>query len=429
MRGDARFWLAAASLSLGLWAAVAMPAVAERITEIRFVGNEVTRPETLLQEMTVEVGDPADRREIERSRQAIMDLGLYKRVDATLLPAPDGKILQIAIEEKRYFLPIPRLNRNADGDISYGAQLRFDNIFGLNQQFKLTYQQTKAQDSASDTVDEIEAGYAYPRVRGSPYNLNIDARHREQTVEATVEGYPGQYYDLTSQSLVITGSRFLRKRGPSQGYRVSAGVGYAYDQYSIPPTMPRVHDSMDRFYWHGGFGFSDVHDYLYSREGIAYGYSLEFSMQELSGHDNYSRHVFSFQRYDPVSDKPHRNVDWQLQFGISEGIGDQRVFLLGSSSTLRGYPRDSIYGQAFVLANVEVLTPLFNRNQARGLAFLDIGNAYDRHAIDLTDLKHAVGLGLRYNIESFVKIQLRLDAGYAVDTGDYKIYAGTKDTF
>lgn len=428
MRGAARCWLAAASLCVNVWVAPVAGA-AERITEIRFVGNKVTRPETLLQEMTVEVGDPADRREVERSRQAIMDLGLYKRVDATLLDAPDGKILQIAVDEKRYLLPIPRLNRNADGDISYGAQLRFDNLFGLNQQFKLTYEQTKVQDGTSDTVDEIEAGYAYPRVRGSPYNLNIDTRYSERTVEATVEGYPGEFYDLTTESLVITGSRFLRKRGPSRGYTVSAGVGYVHDQFQLPATLPPIRADQERFYWHGGFGFADVRDYLYSREGVSYGYSLEFGLEELGGSDDYSRHVFSFRRYDPISDKPHRNIDWQVQFGISEGVEDERVFMLGSSSTLRGYPRDSVYGQAFLLANVEYLRPLFDRNQVRGLVFLDVGNGYDRHAIDLTDLKHAVGLGLRYSIESFVKIQLRLDAGYAVETGDYKIYAGTKDTF
>lgn len=427
MRGDARFWLAAASLCLNLWAAAVV--AAERITEIRFIGNKVTRPETFLQEMTVEVGDPADGVEIERSRQAIMDLGLYKRVDATLLPAPDGKILQIAVEEKRYFLPIPRLNRNADGDISYGAQLRLDNLFGLNQQFKLTYEQTKVQDGTSDTVNEIAATYAYPRVRRTPYNVSVDARYSERAVEAIAEGYPGEFYDLTSQGVVITGSRFLRRRGPSRGYSVSAGVGYAYDKYRLPASLPPVRSDQERFYWHGGIGFADVRDYLYSREGVSYGYSLEFALEALGGNDDYSRHVFNFRRYDPISDKPHRNIDWQVQFGISEGVEEQRVFLLGSSSTLRGYPRDSIYGQAFLLANVEYLHPLFDRNELRGLAFIDVGNAYDRHAIDLTDMKHAVGVGLRYSIESFVKIQLRLDAGYAVDTGDYKIYAGTKDTF
>lgn len=427
MRGDARFWLAAASLCLNLWAAAVV--AAERITEIRFIGNKVTRPETFLQEMTVEVGDPIDPAVIERSRQAIMDLGLYKRVDATLVPAPDGKILQIAVEEKRYFLPIPRLNRNADGDISYGAQLRLDNLYGLNQQFKLTYEQTQARGTATQSVNSIGADYAYPRVRGSPYNVTINGRYAQQTVEAVAEGYPGEFYDLTTENLVFTGSRFLRNRGPSRGYSVSAGVGYLGNRYSLPATMPRTRGDVERVYWHGGFGFADVRDYLYSREGTSYGYSLEFAMEPLGGDENYSRHVFNFRRYDPISDKPHRNIDWQVQFGISEGIGYERVFLLGGASTLRGYPRDYVYGQAFFLANVEYLRPLFDRNELRGLVFIDVGNAYDRHAIDLTDLKHAVGLGLRYSIQSFVKIQLRLDAGYAVETGGYKIYVGTKDTF
>ena len=50
------------------------------IKEIRFEGNKRTRPSVMLQEMRVQVGDVADPRQIERSRQAIQDLSLFKSV-------------------------------------------------------------------------------------------------------------------------------------------------------------------------------------------------------------------------------------------------------------------------------------------------------------------------------------------------------------
>ncbi len=121
-------------LCLLVWMASAWAAEAPAtISEIRFVGNKTTKPEILLQEMLVRVGDPADPVRIEQSRQAIMDLGLFKSVRADLLAAPAGPVLQIRVKEKYYYLVIPKLNRSEDG-VGLGAQLRLDNIAGLNQQ-------------------------------------------------------------------------------------------------------------------------------------------------------------------------------------------------------------------------------------------------------------------------------------------------------
>jgi len=117
---------------LGFMAPTWAADTAETISEIRFLGNDTTRPEIMLQEMLVRVGEPVDPARIEQSRQAIMDLELFKSVKAELLAAPPGPVLQITVDEKIYFLPIPKLNRSDDG-VGYGAQLRFDNLAGLNQ--------------------------------------------------------------------------------------------------------------------------------------------------------------------------------------------------------------------------------------------------------------------------------------------------------
>jgi len=39
------------------------------------------------------------------------------------------------------------------------------------------------------------------------------------------------------------------------------------------------------------------------------------------------------------------------------------------------------------------------------------------------------GIGLRLRLKSFVKIDLRVDVAYAYDTGEYKVFAGTKEIF
>ena len=60
------------------------------VREIVYEGNEHTRDETMAREIKIAVGDPADPRQIEASRQAILDLGLFKGVRVREEPLPDG---------------------------------------------------------------------------------------------------------------------------------------------------------------------------------------------------------------------------------------------------------------------------------------------------------------------------------------------------
>jgi len=85
----------------GLPAIAASPNV---IAHIEFSGNRVTQPQIMLQEMLVKEGDVADPALIERSRQAIMDLGLFVSVHAAVEPGADGLVLRIIVKEKYYIL-------------------------------------------------------------------------------------------------------------------------------------------------------------------------------------------------------------------------------------------------------------------------------------------------------------------------------------
>ena len=79
--------------------------------------------------------------------------------------------------------------------------------------------------------------------------------------------------------------------------------------------------------------------------------------------------------------------------------------------------------------NVQYLRPFFDYYPLRG-AFLDVGNSYpSNEEISLGDLKWSVGIGFRLRLKSFVKIDLRVDAAYAYDTGEYKLFAGTREVF
>ncbi|MCK7497331.1 MAG: hypothetical protein MZW92_45895 [Comamonadaceae bacterium] len=102
----ARPWRALALLALAVLSAAApaadddaagpegVPAVAaagDVVTEIRFVGNRVTREHIMRQEMVIAEGDVVDPLLIERSRQAIMDLGPVHHGARRARAAPGGR--------------------------------------------------------------------------------------------------------------------------------------------------------------------------------------------------------------------------------------------------------------------------------------------------------------------------------------------------
>ena len=401
------------------------------ITEIRFVGNRHTRAQTMLQEMVVAPGDPVNTNRIERSRQAIMDLGLFQSVESRLIPAPPGgKILEIELKEKHYTLVLPILNRNADGDITWGGQVIMDNVAGRNQSLRLRYKDKDQSEGDIDREQSFSFEFEYPRIGGGPYSARIALEHENADLDAEERGMSGRY-EKTAEAAELTVSRWYRKAGPSKGWQINAGVLYNDLQYDFLSGTPGLFGSGTVIALHGGVNYRHVHDYLYSREGTEYGYGLQMAMPELGSDISYTKHQLYYRRYHLLGHRPHTNADVQVRFGTaSTSLFGDEFFSLGGASNLRGYDRDDIEGDAFFNVNLEYLTPVFGHRAVRAVAFVDLGNAYDSFSdVDLLDLNTSVGLGLRWAIKSFVNLTLRLDAAYAVDAEQGKILAGTGTTF
>ena len=148
-------WMALAAALSG--AASATPPVGE----IRFEGNHVTREEVFLREMALRPGDPADPGRIEESRQAIQDLGLFREVEIIALPADGAVDLLVRVREKRYVLPLPRIDASSDEDYSYGAQLRWNNVLGRNHTLNLHAETgLYPNDRLREREDSARIGYA-----------------------------------------------------------------------------------------------------------------------------------------------------------------------------------------------------------------------------------------------------------------------------
>ena len=97
---------------------------------------------------------------------------------------------------------------------------------------------------------------------------------------------------------------------------------------------------------------------------------------------------------------------------------------------MRGYENGSISGNAFTQANIEYLHQISGYKQLRAVLFADIGNAYPGPLeIDLTEQKVGVGVGLRWRVQTFVDLTLRVDVAYGLEEGTQKNYLTTSVPF
>ena len=423
-------------------AAGASPAIAappSAIARIEFTGNRVTQPRILRQEMLVKEGDIADPVLIERSRQAIMDLGLFKSVRVSLEPLDAGVLLRIAVKEKHYILPTPKLNRDDDNNFSLGAELKMDNLAGLNQEIRLRYETDDAKSLSPDQkINTYSASYNYPRVFGSAWLFNTEVNK----VNSPAEVVAGSAFDPLTDSLYKTGawsvsvqaSRWLNPLGQSRGWQLGSGLVWrrnVYDYVNGVPA-PQFQDAQAV-----GVSLSvqylDVHDFLFSRSGEEYGYNGEFGSRTLGSETRYTRHGFFYRKFLLLNGRPHENIDLQARLGLSSGeifAGSGAAYSLGGSRSLRGVDTGTYSGDAFVLFNAQYLRPFFGYYPLRGVLFLDVGNVYPSNSkIRLDEIEWDVGIGLRFRLKSFVKIDLRVDAAYSFDTGNWNYKIGTKEIF
>jgi outer membrane protein assembly factor BamA len=384
--------------------------------------------------MLVREGDIADPARIEQSRQAIMDLGLFISVRAAVESQADGNVLHIYVKEKYYILPVPKLNRNEDNNFSLGAEISLDNIAGLNQQLKIKYETDEATGLSGGQINTQSLSYHYPRVLGSAYLFRTDVSQQRSPAEVVTDNVLTSLYETESWMASLQVSRWLNYIGPSRGWQVGAGMVWrrnTYD-YMSGTTTDSFQDAQAVGLTLQG-QYIDVRDFLYSREGLEYGYNGEFGAPVLGSDTRYTRHELFYRKYILLDGRPHENIDLQARLALSSGDifpGDTNAYSVGGSRSLRGYDSGRFPGNALVLFNVQYLRPFFGYYPLRGALFLDVGNAYpSNEEINLGDLKWSVGVGLRLRLKSFVKIDLRVDAACAYDTGECRYFAGTRDVF
>jgi len=400
------------------------------INEIRYEGNKVTRDSVFDREIYIRPGEKFNEALIEKSRQAIMDIGLYKSVryylEENYTQGNAGKEIYkvnivFIVKEKYYNLVLPRL-KVEDDEIFYGLQYKGDNLFGLNHRARILALDLGSTNGVNESRYSFR--YFYPNVNNSFYNLDF-ALQTENKVDES-EGI----IDRQDDSYRVGVTRWLNERGRNRGWFTGGAVTYqtrVNDDLIVNENL----ESIDAIILGAEVGYRDLNDFEYNRGGKSYGYKLDWSGDSIGSEAQFTRHQFYYLSYYRFENRPSTNVNVQMKFGHSnDKILGEYAFSLGSSNDLRGYEKSRFKGNTLFVTNIEYMFPHYKYPLLRYVAFVDAGSTYDQ----LNDVMHeplnvGAGLGLRWKIKSLVKIDLRMDVGYGFTDEDYKFSFGTRHTF
>jgi len=399
------------------------------INEIRYEGNNVTQVSLLNREIYIKKGDVLDNILVEKSRQAIMDLGLFKTAafyleeNGTNNESSDDSLVDVVfvVEEKYYMLVLPRLTIE-DNEVYYGIQLRWDNVGGVNHSMRVLFQDRGVTQGVNERRNRFS--YSYPNVNGSVYNVGMSIQENNWIDET--EGVINRQDEMYSLDI----SRWLNSKGRNRGWFMGGRVLYQHRDNDVI-VGAELSDEFDAIVLGVESGYVSVSDYEYNRGGKAYGYKLDFSHESIGSDVFFVKHYLYYRSYYRFNRFPLSNLNVQSIIGHSNNdILGEPAFTLDSRGDLRGYEDDRFSGNTMLLTNIEYMFPHDGYPIIRYVGFVDIGNAYNR----LSDVFHkplhlGVGFGLRWKIRAFVNLDLRVDFGYAVTDSDYKFSFGSRNAF
>lgn len=405
-------------LAFGSAVAAAPAAMLLPIREIRFEGNRVTRDRVLLRELVVAVGDPADPARIERSRQAIQDLTLFLSVTVTVEQRPQdgGVVVLFTVRERWFVYPYPLVDVNADGDLALGAQLRGNNLFGLNHTLRITaVRRTYDGDSRPDQIS-LTASYLAPLLVDTRWSAALAGGYLDRTV---ARGELSNYGEVTRYA-EAQALRTLNRHGLlSQGWTIGGGLRFQH-QTIDPGSDPAPPSAGTAIAVLGSARYRDIRFNNYSETGTEFGNRIEIASKGLGSDYDYQRVTSSVSQSWPLGGVPYQTFELKADVGSYFGGGEGRLrdaFTVGGAELLRGYRRDQAQGDFLYYAAAEYLRPVI-WNTLRLLLVAEAGSAWPSlGSRERRPLYASIGIGLRLRIVVVVNLQFEIGVAMPLSGG------------
>ena len=396
------------------------------------MGNVRTLDEVIRREFRLVEGDAFSSALIRRSRQRIMNLGFFDKVDISTSEgsAPDRSVLTVEVSE------VPT------GELSFGAgvssaegflgdiAIRERNLLGRGQDLRLGL-------TASARRQEIDLSFT------EPYFMERDVAAGFDVFNRTIDLQDESSFDRETIGLSLR-----------VGYPLSERLRHSVSYTIKSDEVSQVSETSSRFIreQEGEMTTSAIsHRLTYDlRDSIidpTEGYVVRFGQElaGLGGDNRYIKHTLRYGHYFSIAD------GWVLSgllrsgyiVGLDDDVGIVDRFFLGGSS-LRGFepsgvgPRDAETGDAlggnlFYSLTGELSFPLGVGEELdlRGATFTDIGSltkidASGPELLDEASPRLSVGVGLRFRSPIG---PIRLDFSRAVIKEDFDVTENFRFSF
>jgi outer membrane protein insertion porin family len=375
------------------------------VERINIAGNVRSQDKILRREFQMAEGDIFTLRKLQRSRQRLVNLGYFEKIDVTTAPGSDKTkiIVNVDVTERPTGVFSIGGGYSSQDSILGTIDLSQNNFLGRGWQMAI---RLRAGANTQQGVISFTEPWLFDRPLAAGFDL---FNTRRQFIEYDYEQLGGairfshpfeEYwrwnamYRLSRDDISDIESTADSALQAERGVRVTSLVQGAVSR-----------DSRDNIQ-------------APTRGGTV---TLIADFAGLGGDSQFVKAVSSVTYFQPIW--LDHILSGRLEGGYGFGWGGEELplferFYLGGSNSIRSYksrqvsPRDDtgvrIGGTSEVLGNIEYLVPLpFN---VRAALFFDVGNVYGFGTkFDLTDLRTGVGAGLRW-LSPFGPI--RVDYGF-----------------
>ena len=375
-------------------------------------GNVETKTVVIERELLHKESGPFNYNVLAKERQRLYRLGLFTEVRIEPLDPYDHKRdILIEVTEGNAGSVEFGIGYNNYDKVNGTVDIGYKNLFGMNRQVSLRVgynflEKLYAVNYLDPWFMARHLSFKGTLYRNEREEKNIDTkvvmyRYRKYGVSLGVEkqltdAMKGSlYYDyVVSNTFDVQPDIVLTDRDAGRLDISSISPGITYDTRDNP---------------------------FEPRKGVLAGFMVKLSSSAILSQTNFAKAVFNGSVYHEIA-RPFV-VAAALRFGVAQGWGHATIlplverFFLGGRNSVRGYAQDTLGprgannnptgGNAFVETNLELRT--FLGKGIGVVTFLDSGNVWQKVSdIDGT-IRHAVGMGLRYDTPVG---PFRLDYGY-----------------
>ena len=392
------------------------------INQILIKGNDKTKEYVITREMSIKAGDVLNVEKLRDDITNIYRLGYFKSIIPKFNRVEDSQLVDVIIkvEEQKTGNFNIGVGYNSTSKLTGSIDIEKENLGGRGQKANLNWE-------FGGEKNNFEIGFYEPWLFDTQTSLDFNLYDKNETTEDDV--------DVSKEG----GNVIL-------GHPLTEDIkGYLeLDYNTIKEDYSNGDQSVDNA---ASLTFRSIRDTRNNLLNPRSGGRQEISVKKsgLWGTTDYAKYKLDWREYFASGEK--NSIATRLKVATSEGdLPSSERYYLSSLDAVRGYSEDyykatdttgdgikdyspegsGFIGDSLILANLEYRAKLLDN--ITGVAFLDIGNAFDRNNFKIDNFNYSLGVGIRFDTPVG---QLGLDYGYAPEgqleeKSDFSISLGNK---